>query len=63
MGFIPLGVSIGTQTILEYKYSNYPYIAKNKHKNRSLLHHNPWDINLLLWWGTGALKIIGIVSF
>ena len=48
MGFIPLGVSIGTQTILEYKYSNYPYIAKNKHKNRSLLHHNPWDINLLL---------------
>ena len=42
MGLILLGTSTRTQTTLEYKDSNYPFITlyKNEHKYYSLLHYH-----------------------
>ena len=42
MGLILLGTSTRTQTTLEYKDSNYPFITlyQNEHKYYSLLHYH-----------------------
>ena len=63
MGLILLGTSTRTQTTLEYKDSNYPFITlyQNEHKYYSLLHYHLWEINLPLWWATCVLKVSRMV--